>query len=243
MNSRSTVLIAVLSVAFSLAGCSDRAAREEQAHAEALRLQADAATDALARNYEQARVAQQWDLALAYANELQHAAPNSVPMREVQATLADTNIHADQARDKRRLDGLWAYNLEPINYGTDGVVISAYLYSDRKADPEMSAPVRMVLRRHPKWGRSVYLVLDSGEFDCPPGCKIGVQFDDQPARDFAATKSNENRSALFIDDEQAIRDSLDKIRVIGIKTSVGGVPRQLRFEVGGFDRVKLERRN
>lgn len=243
MNARAIVFIVMATLVLPLAGCSNRAEREAQARAETARLQRDAANNALARNYDQARAVQQWDLALSYANELQRIAPNSVPMQEVQATLTDTGIHADEVRDKRRVAALWVYNIEPINYGTDGVVISAYLYSDRKADPEMSAPVRMVLRRHPKWGRSVYLVLDSGEFDCAPGCKLSIQFDDQLPRDFAATKSSENRSALFIDDEQAIRDALDKIRVIGIKTSVGGIPRLLRFEVGGFDRVKLERRN
>ena len=160
-----------------------------------------------------------------------------------ETTRTGTGDHADEGREPRGGGGLGVYNIAPINYGSDGVVMRADRSSDRKADPGMSAPGRMVLRRHPKWGRSVYLVLDSGEFDCAPGCKLSIQFDDQPSRDFAATKSSENRSALFIDDEQAIRDALDKIRVIGIKTSVGGVPRLLRFEVGGFDRVKLERRN
>ncbi len=237
------LIVLALSGLLALSGCGKQAHEEAQASAEAARTLIDAQNAELARNYQQARDAQQWDLALAYANELQHKAPNSVPMQEVQATLTDTGIHADEVRDKRRLAALWSYNLEPVNSGTDGVVISAYLYSDRRADPEGSAPVRMVLRKHPQWGRSVYLVLDSGEFDCDPTCKVSIQFDDTPARDFAATKPRENKSALFIDDEQTIREALDKIRVITIKTSVHDVPRTLRFEVGGFDRVKLERRN
>ena len=102
-------------------------------------------------------------------------------------------------------------------------------------------PARLVLRRHPKWGRSVYLVLDHGEFDCPPGCKIPLQFDDQPPQMFAATKSNENKQAMFIDDEARIRENLDKIRVVTIRTSVDGRPRTLSFEVGGFERAQLER--
>ncbi len=229
--------------ALAIAGCGDQARRDAAEHAEVLRVERDAAAAALARNYDQARAAAQWDLALSYANELQHTAPNSVPAHEVQATLADTGTHADEVRDKRRLAALWAYNVEPINYGADGVVVSAYLYSDSKSDPAGAAPVRLVLRRHPQWGRSAYLVLDKGEFDCAPGCKLSVRFDDEPARDFAATKSLQNRSALFIDDEATIRKSLDKIRVITINASIGGAPRRLRFEVGGFDRVKLERKN
>lgn len=243
MNARTIACIVVCLLALPIAGCSDRSEREAAAHAEVLRVERDAAAAELARNYDQARAAEQWDLALSYANELQRTAPDSVPAHEVQATLTDTSTHADEVRDKRRLAALWAYNIEPINYGADGVVVSAYIYSDRKSDPPGTPAVRLVLRRHPQWGRSAYLVLDKGEFDCVPGCKVAVQFDDQPARDFAATKSLQNRSALFIDDEAAIRGALDKIRVVSIDTRVGDAPRVLRFEVGGFDRVQLERKN
>jgi hypothetical protein len=242
MNAREIALFAVAVFTLAVAGCNDQAQHQATEHAETVRLQQETAASDLARNYEQARTAEQWDIALSYASQLQHLAPNSVPMREVQATLADTGIHADEVRDRRRLAALWAYNIEPVNYGADGVLVSAYLYSDPKTDAE-GTPVRLVLRRHPQWGRSVYLVLDKGEFDCAPGCKVSIRFDDQTAREFSATKSKQNRQALFIDDERTVRDMLDKIRVITINTQVGGAPRLLRFEVGGFDRVKLERKS
>jgi hypothetical protein len=242
MSVRAITFLAAAVFALAVAGCNDQAQREAAQHAETLRLEQQTAASELARNYEQARTAEQWDLALNYATQLQHLAPNSVPAHEVQATLADTGIHADEQRDNRRLAALWAYNIEPVNYGTDGVLVSAYLYSDPKTDAGGS-PVRLVLRRHPQWGRSVYLVLDKGEFDCAPGCKVSIRFDDQTAREFSATKSKQNRQALFIDDERTVRDMLDKIRVIMINTRVGGAPRVLRFEVGGFDRVKLERKD
>ena len=243
MNAPAIVFVAVGMFALASTGCSDRAQQQAAAHAEVQRVENATAAAALARNYDQARAGEQWDLALAYASELQHLAPNSVPAHEVQATLADTSTHADEVRDRRRLAALWAYNLESINYGTDGVVVSASLYSDSKTDPAGAPRVRLVLRRHPQWGRSVYLVLDKGEFDCAPGCKVSIRFDDQPPRDFAATKSKQNRSALFIDDEAALRNALDKIRVITINTRFADTTRLLRFEVGGFDRVQLERKN
>jgi hypothetical protein len=85
------------------------------------------------------------------------------------------------------------------------------------------------------------IVLDHGQFDCAPGCTVSVKFDDQPARSFAASKSEQNNQALTIADEQTIRENLDKIRVITIDSSVDGKPRSLSFDVGGFDRVALER--
>lgn len=223
-----------------LAGCGPSGNDEAVAHAEADRQAREASANELARNYDQARDAGQYELAQAYGNQLLHDAPGTVAAREVQATLADTGVHVDEARDKRRLEKLWSYNVELMEGGGDGVVHTAALYATRDANKD-NAPVRLVLRRHPKWGRSLYLVLDKGEFDCAPGCKVAIRLDDKPDQMFAASKSDLNRQAMFIDDEQSIRDKLDNIRVITIDIRVGGKPRTLSFEVGGFDRVQLER--
>ena len=237
---RTAALVALFALA--LAGCSNQAGLDAAAHAAADQMQRNAAIGALVQNYDQARAAQQWDLALSYADKLQRMAPDSVFAHAVQATLVDTNIHADQVRDKRRLAALWTYNIHPTTIDDDGVLISASIDSDNISESEDSAPARLVLRRHPKWGRSVYLVLEHGQFDCVPGCSVRVQFDDQPARSFVARKSNQNSQMLSIDDEKTIREILDKIRVITIDTSVDGQPRSLSFKVGGFDRVAFERR-
>ena len=138
---------------------------------------------------------------------------------------------------------LWTYNTELLEGGNENVVHTAAIYASK--DPNdinnNDSPVRLVLRRHPKWGRSLYLVLDHGQFDCAPGCKVPVQFDDEPAKMMSSSKSEQNKQAMFIDDEETIRDALDKIRVVTVKTSVDGRPRALSFEVGGFDRAQLER--
>lgn len=230
--------------ALLLAGCGDSTKNAATAHADAEKLEKESSANAQARNYVQARDAGQYELAQAYANQLLHDAPDSVAAREVKATLEDTNVKADEARDKRRLSGLWSYNTEFLEGGGDSNVIhTAAIYATK--DPNYNGdevPVRMVLRRHPKWGRSLYLVLDHGEFDCPPGCKVPVQFDDQPAVMMASSKSDQNKQAMFIDDEETVRNALDKVRAITVKTSVDGHPRTLTFEVGGFDRAQLERK-
>lgn len=229
--------------ALVLAGCGPSAKEIAAEREHNAQMEKEANANAQARNYAQARNAGQYELAQAYANQLIHDAPDSVAAREVQATLTETNIKADEARDRRRLSQLWTYNTELLEGGGDNVIYSAAIYATK--DPNDlnhdQTPVRLVLRRHPKWGRNVYLVLDHGEFDCPPGCKVPVQYDDQPAQMIPATKSDQNRQAMFIEDEEGVRNILDKIRVITIKTSVDGRPRLLSFEVGGFDRAQLER--
>lgn len=226
--------------ALLLAGCGNSSRDAAAARAAAAKLESEANANALARNYDQAREAGQYELAQAYANQLLHDAPGTVAAREVQATAADTNVRVDEARDKRRLEKLWSYNTELMEGGGDGVVHTAAIYATHDGNSD-NVPVRLVLRTHPKWGRSTYLVLDKGEFDCAPGCKIAIKFDDTAPQMFSASKSTENKQAMFIDDEQAIRQKLDTIRVITMDVNVGGKPRTLGFEVGGFDRVQLER--
>ena len=241
MTCRYTWLLAP-TVAMLLAGCGPSATDVAAQRAAAAKLEHEAAANAQARNYVQARDAGQYELAQAYANQLLHDAPDTVAAHEVQATLTDTGIHADEARDKRRLGQLWSYNTEFLEGVGENVVHTASIYASK--DPNDinndQVPVRLVLRRHPKWGRSAYLVLDHGQFDCAPGCKVPVKFDDQPPLQLPASKSDQNKQAMFIDNEQAIRDVLDKIRVITIDTSVDGRPRSISFEVGGFDRAQLE---
>lgn len=236
MNIRIGAMVATC--AFLLSACGPSAQQQASQRAAMARQDLEARANDLARNYDQARTAGQYELAQAYGNQLLHDAPDTVAAREVQATLADTGMKVDEARDKRRLEKLWSYNVEPVEGGGDGVVHTAAIYAMPDAG---NAPVRLVLRQHPKWGRSVYLVLDNGEFDCPPGCQVQIKFDDEASRPFKATKSSENRQAMFIDDEKTLRQALDAYRVITIATSVGGKPRSLSFEVGGFDRVQFDR--
>ncbi|MBS0457645.1 MAG: hypothetical protein JSS44_09985 [Proteobacteria bacterium] len=240
---RTACLMAPL-VALLLAGCGPSQKQLAEQQADVQQQAKDAAANAQARNYVQARDAGQYELAQNYAKQLLHDAPDSVAAREVKTTLDDTNVKADEARDKRRLAALWTYNTELLDGGGDNnVVYSASIYAT--PDPNFNGdqvPVRLVLRRHPKWGRSAYLVLDHGQFDCPPGCKLSVQFDDKPPQMMASTKSDQNKQAMFIDDEATVREALDKIRAITVQTSVDGQPRTLTFDVGGFDRAQLERK-
>jgi hypothetical protein len=242
MTMRKCAWMLIPIAAMLLAGCGPSASEVAAERAQNAKTESEAAANATARNYVQARDAGQYELAQQYAVQLMHDAPGTVAAREVQATLTDTGIKADEARDRRRLSQLWTYNTELLEGGGENVVHTAAIYASKDPNDVNNdqTPVRLVLRRHPKWGRSLYLVLDHGEFDCPPGCSVPITFDDEPSRMFASSKSDQNKQAMFITDEETIRDILDKIRVITIKTSVDGRPRLISFEVGGFDRAQLE---
>jgi len=197
----------------------------------------------LVRDYQQARAAGQWDLALSYADRLQKLAPGSASVSSVQSTLSDTRMRASEARDRSHLATLWSYNVVAMNGSSNEVaLITASILSDSDSGNPDAEPARLVMRNHPQWGHSAGLVLDKGKFGCAHKCRLSVQFDDQPARPFAASISAENPHSLNIDDEKTLRASLDKIRVLTFGVVVDGKPRSLRFSVGGFDRVALERK-
>lgn len=230
-------------MALLLGACGPSAKQVESQRAQDASEAREADANAQARNYVQARDAGQYELAQTYGNQLLRDAPNSVAAREVRATIEDTNVKADEVRDKRRLRQLWTYNTEFLEGGGDANVVHTASIQAEK-DPNYNGdpiPVKMVLRRHPKWGRSLYLVVDHGTFDCAPGCQVPVKFDDQPPMMMTANKSDQNRQGLFIEDEEKIRSALDKVRVVTFATSIDGRPRTLSFEVGGFDRAQLER--
>ncbi|MBS0212918.1 MAG: hypothetical protein JSR26_07050 [Proteobacteria bacterium] len=247
MNTRIGMIgkaISITAAALLLAACGPSKKQIAEQDAAAAQAEKEAAANAQARNYVQARTAGQYELAQTYANQLLRDAPNSVAANEVRATLDDTNVKAAEIRDKRRLRQLWTYNTEFIEGGggDNNVVHSASIVASK--DPNFNGeqvPVKLVLRRQPQGDRSAYIVLDSGQFDCPADCKVSVQFDDQAPMMMAAKKSEQNKQGLFFTDEQTIREALDKIRAITIKTSVDGQPRTLTFDVGGFDRSQLER--
>ncbi|HTA65643.1 MAG TPA: hypothetical protein VK753_09065 [Xanthomonadaceae bacterium] len=232
-------------LSLALAGCTgSHGGLDADAQTTSTQVDRSVAIGDLVRDYQQARAAKQWDLALSYAAQLQRMAPDSALATEVQATVADTSEHAEEEHDRTKLATLWTYNVGMASGDdTDDVLSTASIAADAASDADDGIPPpRLVLRHDPKGGRSVDIVLDQGSFDCAAKCAVSVRFDDQPAHPFTATAPAQGGQALSIDDEPSIRESLDKVRVITIDASIDGKPRSLSFDVGGFDRVQFERK-
>lgn len=241
MNPRAIGVVGLLALA--LAGCGDYAGHDDAEKNAIGRMQRNAAVAELVRDYQQARAAGQWDLALSYADRLEKLAPGNALDSSVRSTLSDTRMRAEAEREKSHLAALWTYQVVALTGSSNQIaLITASILSDDDGGAANVEPARLVMRNHPQLGHSAGLVLDKGKFGCARKCTVSVQFDDQPARPFAASLSPENPHALNIDDEQAVRASLDKIRVLTIGVVVDGKPRSLKFSVGGFDRVQLERK-
>ncbi len=176
------------------------------------------------------------DVAASLGSEILSAYPNSAAAAQVQKTIGEVRDRAAHQAESQRLSRLWAYNNVPE---AGGIQYSAAITS-KEALPN-NARIRLVLRQHPKWGQSVYLLLDNATFDCSKGCAtLPVSFDGAAAQRMKATIPPTGEPALFIDDDKAFIARLEKAQKVSIDVTIKGVGAKSElFEVGGYDASKM----
>lgn len=197
--------------------------------------------------YEQLRTLNRFEQAVLAGETVLRDYPNSTAADTVRATIDDVRTRAQSDAAARRLTSMWTYHAVQEEGG--GTSYTAQIY--RSGDKESSAQeqyahesrLRLVMRRHPEWGESVYLQTENGgRFQCGSSCTVKVAFDDAAARDFSAksTQGGGNPPTLFIDDTVAFINGLDEAATVTVSVPFAqGGTREATFEVGGFDIGKL----
>lgn len=226
MNRRLPLLLALL-----LAACQP--APVDPAFDEA------AGAELLAR-YEAARADGDFEIAEMHGDELSQRHGETEAARTMRRTITEVRAEAAKMRERRRLAGLWDYQQVPAG---EGIQHTAAIYSKvPPASEEEGAPApipdaRLILRKHPEWGDSAYLVLQLGKLECGPPCRLSIRFDDAPARTFAGEPADTGTGpALFIEDREgflaAMREA-SRVRVTLPRS--GALVPMFEFEVAGFD--------
>lgn len=153
---------------------------------------------------------------------------------------AKTRAEADARRERTRLADLWTYTSVPAGKGQQ---VSAQIKSRNDVDADGKTPkwVLLVFRDHPSWGRSSYLVLQNGDFNCYGRCTVNVTADEAPAKPMAANRpKTDDAIAMFINDVRAFYRLASAAKRVSIEFPVkAGGTRTASFEVGGFDRSKM----
>jgi hypothetical protein len=143
-------------------------------------------------------------------------------------------------REAGRLADLWTYSDTPAGKGRQ---LSAYLFSTEMVDTDRQGPkrVQLVFRDHPSWGRSSYLVLQGGDFNCYSGCTLKVTVDAAEAKPMAGRRPRTDEAiAMFINDEMTLWTMTAGAKRISVEFPVrAGGTRTATFEVAGLDRSKL----
>lgn len=221
-----------------LAGCSPGTGEPETSSAD----RADAL--ALSAQYEDARTSENWQHAEAVASQLRDRYPDSAEALQIESSLAGVRASAQAARDAQRLEELWEYQAVQA---AGGVQRSAAIYSRtvvvEEGELRPTPDARLVLRDHPEWGRSAYLLLEQSKFACGSPCNLQLAFDDAPAQVFAGRQADSGKGpALFIKDEERFLAALSDARKLQLRLPKGsGRLGALVFEVAGFQPDRYER--
>lgn len=172
------------------------------------------------------------EMASQLGEEIVKQFPNSDAAKEVQQTLPQVEQRWKETSETRRLSALWTYQVGPMEGGTQS---TASLYS---TSPSGDRAVRLVLRRHTKWGQSVFIFGTGHGFVCKGNCVIQAQFDGKPhpLRAFLPTTGE---PAIFIRDDKPFIDAMEKTKRITMNVEMqDGGKQTLVLEVGGFDPSK-----
>lgn len=231
------LLVFCATFVLSIAACSRAPAPPPVDPAVAAKAANEAAAARESALYDQMRASQSWGLASTLGNEVLHKYPGTAAVARVQQSIVEVRAKAEQHAQATRLARLWVYTATPVAGGTQ----YAAAIPGKQALGPASARIRLVLRQHPKWGQSVYLLLDDAKFDCRTGCAtLPVSFDAKPALRMKATIPPTGEPALFIDDDKRFIARMEKAHTVAIGVNINGVgERPVLFEVGGYDAAKL----
>lgn len=236
---RALLASALAATLLALAACQDPAAQAE-ARAAAERDAGEAAAEQAAADFDAAFAAENWPLAAAQGDVLLARWPGTAAAERIQPLHEEARAKGNAVREEARLAALWAYNTEPVKGGSQ---LSAAVYSRENVDSDGSGakPVRLIFRDHPEWGRSSYLVMQAGDFDCYGACRVSVTVDDAaPVRMAANRPKTDEAIAMFIDDEKALWRMIDGAKRLRVEYPVkAGGTRSAEFEVGGLERGRL----
>jgi len=156
------------------------------------------------------------------------------------AAEAKAREEAAAAREAERLAALWTYYDVAAGKGRQ---LSATIYatSNVETDGKSPTPVRLVFRDHPSWGRSSYLVLEAGDFDCYGGCSVAVRVNDDAPKPMAARRpKTDDAIAMFINDARAFWRLTANAKRLSVEFPVKARgTRTASFEVGGLNRSKM----
>lgn len=220
----------------ALAGCGPgpdpNAEAKQKATADA------AAAEAMASELEAQLSGSNWTLARAQCDVLAYRYPGSPAVKRLAARCAEAKAKADAQAETARLQGLWSYQTTPVGKGRQ---LNASIYAKNDIDTGAGqSHVRLIFRDHPAWGRSSYLVIDNGDFNCYGGCTLKMSVDGKPRTMAGSRPKTDEAIAMFIEDERALWRTVKKARTLTITVPLKGAPpREAVFETGGLDPAQM----
>ncbi|NOT87428.1 MAG: hypothetical protein HOP03_04515 [Lysobacter sp.] len=223
-----------------LGGC----AGEDPAVAAKVAAELAAAQEAKAQEgavaFDDAVKKENWSLAKAQADVLIAQYPDSAAAKRVRPEYDGIKRKLDETREAARTAALWSYGTQSVK---GGLQTSSAIYAKDNVDVDGTGPtqVRLIFRDHPDWGRSSYLVLQNGDFNCYGGCRVQITLDGKPAKSLPGSRPKTDEAiAMFIEDERALWKMTESAKTLEIEFPVKGLgKRSAVFEVAGLDPARM----
>ena len=231
-----------LLLCLALAACGGGAEEGEEGGA-ALSAGDEAKAALMLEEYNDARQAGNPVAAEAAADRLRDKYPDSAAVRALEPTIGEVREAAQALRDTERQRKLWDYQ---ENAAGKGVQRTATIFSRVPELGEDAPPAvpdaQLVLRDHPEWGRSVYLLLEQSKFSCGKPCTLQLAFDGGALETWPGKQADSGQGpALFIEDEPRFMKALPTAKTLKVVLPKGsGSLQSLSFEVAGFDPTRYK---
>lgn len=228
-----------MAVVLLLAGCQPPAADPSE-----LTPAKQAQASALLRDYDAARAGGNWTAAESLAGQLRKQFPDSDQASTAASSLAEVSGKADAQRDAHRLEGLWTYQAVAVGKRVQRTAaIDSRTVPVDEGELAPLADAQLILRDHPVWGSSAYLLLAEKDFRCGKPCRLTLRFDDGAEAEWAGKQADSGKGpALFVEDDARFVDALSKARLLRLGLPPGsGRISSLSFETGGFRRERYQR--
>ena len=229
---------AVLAALVAAGGCNREQRMAEEAAARAAALEAQAEQGEAA--FEAALADGNWTLAKAQGDVLLATYPASEAAARVEPKHAEVVARAEAQREQQRLAALWLYQSQPAGKGEQR---TALIQATESPDVGAGEPttVKLIFRDHPEWGRSSYLVMQTGDFDCYGSCKVKVTVDEQAPKAMSAYRPKTDEAiAMFINDDQALWRMARDAQTLAVEFPVkAGGTRTATFEVAELNPTRM----
>jgi hypothetical protein len=196
----------------------------------------------LLRDYNHARDSRNWIAAQQLGDRLRSKYGESDSAKLLSKSYDDTAKMADTVREENRLAAMWNYASIPAGSGKQyTAMIDSHVELDQNGVALNKPDAQLVLRVHPDWGRSSYLLLANKAFVCGKPCTMKIIFDGVNTLTFTGTQADSGQGpALFIDDHKAFYTAMlpaKKVKIVLPKN--GEYAPSLVFDVGGYDASRL----
>lgn len=182
--------------------------------------------------YQQMLAEHKAAFAVPIGQEIVQKYPSTAAAAEVGKTLPQLETATKAKAEHDRLANLWYYQTANVQ----GLQHTASIYA---AGHERANQIRLVLRRHAKWGQSAYLFGSGKGFVCKGNCNVTMTFDGK-RETWKGYLPPTGEPAMFIKDDKRFIAALAKASVITMEvTSKDHGKQTLKFEVGGYNPAKF----